>query len=586
MSTPTEIAARFAEGVQARARWDSDTAEQIFRALCAFDFARPRALTELAVTLSLQGRGAEALQTIEQAVVLAPMDATIRQNALILEKLREPEDPARFVALHRQWGADFAPGGGSMYAWTLRAAHAQRRLRVAYLGVDAHAALERFMPPLALQHDASQFDVFFVYRSNTPVQVAASMAALPMVRHLHASGIDARQLAHRLAMLQIDIAIDLCGHGIGHVLDALAYRPAPVQLSWLDYVATTGVAAIDGRIADAITDPAEASWPEVASERTLRLPFAQWCCTPFVLHERAPRNCAGAVFGLINALNKISPALLERATRLLHQVPQSTLRVFGFSGEQARRNLLGRLEKSLHARVEFIARVDEAEFHRLLGAVDVALDPLVFSGATSTLDCLWAGIPVVTEPGVLPHTRSSASILHSLGLQAWIARDADDFVCIAATLAADSVLRDRLRTELPERLRQSSLSDGSRFVPALEQLYRDAWRDHGVNAEPLAAIALGSDAGALKRTLIERANETLLRSQTQLGDPQQAIYAFETLALAMPSAAVQRNLSRAWNNLGVIRRKRDQPAEARANFRTALEIWSDNPEARDNLGAE
>ncbi len=584
MSTPTEIAARFAEGVQARARWDSDSAEQIFRALCAFDFARPRALTELAVTLSLQGRGAEALQTIEQAVALAPMDATIRQNALILEKLREPENPTRFVDLHRQWGADFAPSGGSMYAWTLRAADAQRRLRVAYLGVDAHTALARFMPPLARHHHADGFDVVFVYRSHTPTQVAEAAAALPMVRHLHATGVDARGLAHRLATLQIDIAIDLCGHGIGQVLDALAYRPAPVQLSWLDYVATTGVAAIDGRIADAISDPTDGSWPEVASERTLRLPFAQWCCTPFVLHARAPRNCVGAVFGLINALNKISPALLERATRLLHQMPQSTLRVFGVSGEQARRNLLGRLEESLHARVEFIARVDETEFHRLLGAIDVALDPLVFSGATSTLDCLWAGIPVVTEPGVLPHRRSSASILHSLGLQTWIARDADDFVRIAATLAADNVLLDRLRTELPERLRQSSLCDGSRFVPALEQLYRDAWRDHSVNAGRLAALALGSDAGALKRALIERANESLLRSQLQPGDPQQAIYAFETLVLAMPSAAVQRNLSRAWNNLGVVRRKSGRQAEARADFHTALEIWPDNPEARENLG--
>ena len=586
MSTPTEIAARFAEGVQARARWDSDTAERIFRALCAFDFARPRALTELAVTLSLQGRGADALQAIAQAVALAPMDATIRQNALILEKLREPEDPARFVALHQQWGADFAPPGGSMHAWTLRDADAQRRLRIAYLGVDAHTALARFMPPLAQHHDASRFDVVFVYRSYTEAQVNAAMAALPSVRHLHATGVDARRLAHSLAMLQIDIAIDLCGHGIGQVLEALAYRPAPLQLTWLDYVATTGVAAIDGRIADAVTDPADASWPEVATERTLRLPHAQWCCTPFVLHERAPRNCVGAVFGLINALSKISPALLERAARLLQQVPQSTLRVFGISGEQARLNLLGGLPGSLHTRVEFIARVDESEFHHLLGAVDVALDPLVFSGATSTLDCLWAGIPVVTEPGVLPHTRSSASILHSLGLQSWIARDADDFVRIAAALATDTVQRDRLRAELPERLRQSSLGDGSRFVPALEQLYRDAWRDYVANTEPLVSAALGSDSGVLQRLLVDRANTALLRTETQTSDSQQAIYALETLALAVPNAAVQRNLSRAWNNRGAARRKAGWQAEASADFRTALEIWPDNPEAHDNLGSE
>ena len=76
-------------------------------------------------------------------------------------------------------------------------------------------------------------------------------------------------------------------------------------------------------------------------------------------------------------------AKIEAAVAQITAMSQSILRVFGVSGEQARLNLLGGLPKSLHTRVECIARVDEAEFHRLLGAVDVALDPLVFSGATS-----------------------------------------------------------------------------------------------------------------------------------------------------------------------------------------------------------
>jgi protein O-GlcNAc transferase len=574
-----DLASRFAEGVSARAQWNLDAAEDTFRALCDHAIARPRALTELAVTLSLQGRGARALQAMQDAVALAPHDATIRQNALVLEKLREPGDPERFVAMHRQWGADFAPPGGAMHAWTLRDPDPERRLRIAYLGVDAHTALTRFMPLLARHHDAGKFDVFFVYRCNSEAQMAVEQQSLPTVRHLHAAGVDARTLARTLALLQIDIAIDICGHGVGHVLEALALRPAPLQLTWLDYVATTGVAAIDGRIADAITDPPASDWPEVASEPTLRLPFAQWCCTPHPRNRISLRAEAPPVFGLVNATNKVTPALMARAERLLEAVPQARLRVIGVSGVQGRACILGHVAEPLRPRIEIIGRVPEAEFQRLLGGIDVALDPLVFSGATSTLDCLWAGIPVITEPGVLPHTRSSASILHTLNLQQWIAGDGDAFVAIAAALAMDAAERARWRSELPQRLRVSSLCDGGSFVAALERLLRDAWRNRLSTADPLWSVCLGGDATALKQLLVERANAAV-----QAGDLQQIIYALETLALVSPSDAVHRNLSRAWNNRGVARRKSARLIEADADFRTALEVWPENPEARDNLG--
>ncbi len=578
MTTPADIAAYFADGVNARALWDLDAAESIFRMLCTHDGARPRALTELAVTLSLQGRGGDALQTMHEAVALAPHDATIRQNALVLEKLREPGEPAHFVQLHRQWGADFAPPGGSMHAWMLRNADPERRLRIAYLGVDAHTALTRFMPVLARHHDAHGFEVLFVYRCHDPARVAAEQQALPMVQHVHATGADARTLARNLALLQIDIAIDICGHGVGHVLEALAFRPAPLQLTWLDYVATTGVAAIDGRIADAVTDPIDTNWPEVASEPALRLPFAQWCCTPFAQQSQRTSDAAAPVFGYINAPNKCSPALIARAVHLLQRVPQATLRVIGVSGKGARQAWLAGIPANLHDRVHVIGRVSEAEFHRLLDGIDVALDPLVFSGATSTLDCLWAGIPVITEPGVLPHTRSTASILHTLDLQQWVAHDADAFVAIAAALALDAAERARWRSELPQRLRASSLSDGSRFVAALERLLRDVWRDR-LAGDALIGYAAGSDPAVLQKLLIERVNAAV-----QAGNLQQTMYALETLHLALPSEAVRRNLSRAWNNRGVTLRKSARHFEAKAYFRTALDIWPENPEARENIG--
>lgn len=576
--TPQEIAERFAQGVAERARWDLDYSEQIFRALCGFDFARPRALTELAITLAAQGRGAAALETVSEAALIAPFDPTIQQNALVLEKLREPEDPSGFVAKHRQWGERFAPPGGGLHTAMLRDLHPDRRLHLAYLGVDAHSALRRFMPVLARHHDGRQFDIVFVYRSSDDARIEHARRVLPQVQHLNAAAMSARDLALLLARLQLDIAIDLCGHGVGQVLNALAYRPAPLQLTWLDYVATTGVSAIDARIADAITDPLDANWPQTSTEEVLRLPVAQWCAEVAYRDIGAvdSKSAAPIILGLVNAANKISPELLRRAELILQRIPQARLRILGISGEAAQQQIRASFPNQLQVRIELVDRVSEEIFLSLLHGITVALDPLVFSGATSTLDCLAAGIPVVTQGGVLPHTRSTASILQSLHLSEWIAGNADEYIDIVVNLASDQVALREWRRRLPERLRASSLTDGAQFVPALETLLRTSWK--GLCAQHQTSPPTTGEEH--QRTLVAQANAHL-----QHGDPQTCVYALETLYLAVPGESIRRNLSRAWNNLGRNQRLQGSEAQAREAFALALEIWPENPEAQVNQGA-
>ena len=576
--TPQEIAERFGQGVAARARWDLDHSEQIFRALCEFDFARPRALTELAITLAAQGRGAAALEAISEAASSAPFDATIQQNALVLEKLREPEDPARFVAKHRHWGEKFAPPGGCLHAAMLRDLHPHRRLRLAYLGVDAHSALQRFMPVLARHHDSRQFDIVFVYRSSDDTHIEHARRVLPQVQHLNAAAMSARDLALLLARLQLDIAIDLCGHGVGQVLNALAYRPAPLQLAWLDYVATTGVSAIDARIADACTDPLDANWPITSTEEVLRLPISQWCAD-VAYRDAGTANSESAlpiILGLVNAANKISPELLRRAALILQRIPEARLRILGISGEAAQQQIRASFPNELQVRIELVDRVSEETFLSLLHGITVALDPLVFSGATSTLDCLAAGIPVVTQGGVLPHTRSTVSILKSLDLSEWIAGNADEYIDIVVTLASDQVALREWRERLPERLRASSLTDGAQFVPALETLLRTSWKCFCSQHQ----TSTPTTSEEHQRALVAQANTHL-----QQGDPQACVYALETLYLAVPGESVRRNLSRAWNNLGRKQRLQGSEAQAHEAFAQALQIWPENPEAQENFGA-
>ncbi len=62
-------------------------------------------------------------------------------------------------------------------------------------------------------------------------------------------------LAERLRAAELDVLVDLRGYGGGGIADALALRPAPVQVNWLAYPGTSGAPWIDYVIADRIVLP-------------------------------------------------------------------------------------------------------------------------------------------------------------------------------------------------------------------------------------------------------------------------------------------------------------------------------------------
>lgn len=473
LTTEQAINEALFEAEQLRASWQLDAAEDRYRAMLHIDALKPRALTELAITLAHQGRGGEALVAVEAAEALSPDDATIAQNRLVLEKLREPEDPALFLELHRRYGQRFVPTRAELFKQVPR--RNDGPLRIAYLGVDAHTALQRFVPMLATHHDRARFHAAFFYGASDEDSIAAARTRYPQVAHVSVRDIAPRDLAIALARGGVDVAVDLIGHGHGCALEALAYQPAPLQLTWLDYVATTGVAAIHGRIGDRWTDPVEG--PVWCTESPLRLDVPQWCAqAPKRVASISTSPRSGQWLGIVNATNKASPRLYAVAAQVLQALPDTRLRVIGVAGARARDAALASLPESLHARVELIDRVSEAEYHALVAGIDVALDPLVFSGATTTLDCLHAGLPVLSCPGQLPHTRSSCSILSHLGLDELIARDDADLVARVIALLGDNERRRALSARLPGLVANSSLTDPARFMPAFEALLLDAWK--------------------------------------------------------------------------------------------------------------
>lgn len=356
----------------------------------------------------------------------------------------------------------------------------QRRLRVAFVSGDlSYHPVALFLLPVLERLERAAFETVcyssgatedeFTRRLRRHADAWRSVGALPD-----------RELAEALRRDEIDIAIDLAGHSGISRLVAFAHRPAPVQVSWLGYLNTTGLSCIDYRITDAYCDP-PGSAERLHCERLLRLPRSQWCYRPFLesdVQVVPPCEKNGFItFGSFNQAAKISPTVRALWARLLRRLPSARLHVAGIPEGGA----TDRLRDDFAARGIDVERLvirphlPLADYYATFAEVDIALDTCPYSGGTTTFDALWMGVPVLTLPGERSASRSAASILGALGLREWIAASEEDYVRAAELHACDREGLALLRAGLRERLRESELTDEAAFARDFGQALRYAW---------------------------------------------------------------------------------------------------------------
>jgi predicted O-linked N-acetylglucosamine transferase (SPINDLY family) len=449
-----------------------------YRAALAIDPGQGQARSNLALTLYERGLVGEAIEQLREALQRAPDDALAHEFMLFMSNALPQRNLDDWYAEHRLWARRHADG-------LPRHAHAPagpaRRLRIGYLSADLREhATAAFIRPILAGHDREAFDVFCYSNSDEADAVTQDMRQLVHCWRAIAGVDDARaaQLIHADA---IDILVDLSGHTRGNRLGVFARKPAPVQIGYLGYLGTSGMAAMDYRITDANADPPGAS-DRLHSETLLRLPQTLWCYQP---PEDAPgvaaspAQCKGYItFGSFNHVAKLNDRVLGVWAELLRRLPASRLQLMALPDEETAARIRAVLEK--HgidaARIRTLPRLARDEYWRVFGDVDIALDPFPYTGGATTCDSLWMGLPVVTLAGSFGFARSGATILANAGLADLVAADERQYLDIAAQHASDVPALAALRGGMRKRLARSPLLDAPRFVAALEQLYRDAWR--------------------------------------------------------------------------------------------------------------
>lgn len=425
-------------------------------------------------------RGEEALAACREALRLRPEFAKLHISYMTLLN-RACADPDLVLAVHCEWARRFAPGPAAA-ARHDNPAQPERRLRIGYVSGDFREhAVSHFILPLLECHDPGRVEVYCY--SNTPKTDGISRRCESLAAHWRDIVFLPDAAAEDLIRSDgIDILVDLSGHTVGNRLLLFARKPAPLQMTYLGYPATTGLAQMDYRLTDANADPPERTHGSRYREQLLPLPHSLWCFAPppqMPAVGPLPADAAGHItFGSLNSALKLTPQLLALWAQLLLALPQSKL-VLATVADGAPRARIAREFESNGVdpgRLEFHGFLPWEKFWALHGRIDIALDSFPCNGGATTCETLWLGVPLVTLAGDAFLSRAGLSLLRTVGMTELVAHSAEDYLRIARDLAGDRARLAQLRAGMRGRMRASPLLDAPAFARDLEDAYRAAWR--------------------------------------------------------------------------------------------------------------
>ena len=436
----------------------------------------------LGTVLQQQGLVAEAVDATRKVIELTPDDGFAWNNLLLTLNYLADVSVEELFAEHRAFGAQFDPDPAALPRFDAIDRRAERPLRVGYLSPDFRThVVAFFFEPVLAAHDPKRVEAVCYYNHTIVDDTTRRLRDHAQLWRDVAAMSDA-ELVRLMREDRLDVVVDLAGHTAKSRLTALAQRVAPVQITWLGYPNTTGLAQMDWRITDARADPPGAEAHH--TERLLRLPEVFLCYEPppEAPEIADPPSVSGAPlsFGVFNNFPKVTDPMLALWARILERTPNSRLLIKTASLRdpgviELARSRMQRAGLDLD-RVELAGFTPGRREHlAAVASVDVALDTFPYHGTTTTCESLWMGVPVVTLAGDRHAARVGVSLLQHLALDQFIAHSPDQYVDIASQLALDSRLRLTLRSELRERMRKARLTDTTGFVRELETAYRTAW---------------------------------------------------------------------------------------------------------------
>ncbi len=409
----------------------------------------------------------DAMDTVGDLKSLGRTWALSGRHAALLKQMarvRTLDDRLELVEQHRIWGrlTEAVAARGPVRRPPRRSPDGKIRVGLMSSDLRQHP-VGYFAMPLFEYMDRERFEVF-VYSYYTGKEDAAQRKITSLATAFRWwPEIGVKEAAERIAADQLDILIELGGSTHMNKLDVMAYRPAPLQASWLGYPHSAGLASIDYFVCDPYIAPTDA---RLLIEKPLMLKDAWYPLSrSFFQDEPAadgvpPIQRNGYVtFGTANQPHKCTREVLRTWARILARLPGS--RFLFIRPEGGASAFQGNVRRAF---AEEGVAPDRVQFEAVRGAhlphynrIDASLDTFPQTGGTTTCESLWMGAPCVSLVGPAPYERLSHSVLQNVGLGDLCVTTVDDYVEAAVRLGSDPSRIADLRRGLRDRMRASPL---------------------------------------------------------------------------------------------------------------------------------
>lgn len=420
------------------------------------------------------------------ALKLNPQYAGCMSNLLFCLSHYDKYDAKALYQEHLKFGKQFE----SVQQWTHHSPQSttNRKLNIGFVSADFrdHSVTYCFEPTLQALAQSAKLNLVAYYNHSTEDAYTQRLK-----NHFHAwrnvVGLSDTQLSAQIQADQIDILVDLSGHTAGNRLTTFALKPAPIQVSWFGYMATTGLKTMDYYFADAYLAPPSAEG--YFSEKIVRLPvnanFAAPILAPEVNALPALKN-GYLTFGSFNRPSKISQSTIALWASLLKAIPDAKLLL----GAMPQKGQYERIQKAFLAkgiateRLQFHPRETLREYLDLHHQVDICLDTQPSSGVTPAFFAAWMGVPTLCLEGKTVTNRGAMAVMSHLNLEKLIAKNSKEFVTLAKAWQENHAALNVLRQNMRETFNASNIAQPHLLADALEKTFQTMWQQYLKKHQP------------------------------------------------------------------------------------------------------
>jgi predicted O-linked N-acetylglucosamine transferase (SPINDLY family) len=376
----------------------------------------------------------------------------------------------------------------------IQTARIQRKLKIAYISNCMKQHPVGFLARWLLKHhNRDRYDIYTYHigckevTEFTDMWFVQSSSRLPERSNGYAAarfdgGNEIGIAKHICEHDQIDILVELDSITHDQTCAVMALRPTPIQLTWLGLDAS-GLPAIDYYLADPYVLPESAQ--DYYSEKIWRLPQTYLAVEGFEVGiptlRRDRLGIPQDAVVVLTAQNgkKRHPDTIRLQLRIVKNVPNSYLLIRGLGDEAQVQVLFTQLAEEEGValdRLRFLPRDPDEETHRAnLGIADVVLDTFPYNGATTTLETLWMGVPIVTKVGQQWAARNSYAMMTNAGICEGIAWTDEAYIEWGVRLGEDAQLREQIALKLKQSRQTSPLWDAEKFARDVERAYEQMW---------------------------------------------------------------------------------------------------------------